>query len=224
MKLTELLSIRPGITALTGSGGKTTTLYLLANELQLFGTVLCTTTTHIRPPAHIPLLTTVPTCQTLSSALRRHRCLCIGTPAEHNKLTAPLIPIRRLAELADYVLVEADGSRGLPLKAHLPHEPVVPPGTAQTILLLGASGFHRPAWEVVHRPDLFCSLADISPQTPVTAQHVASVLLHENPGGKIFINQVECSSAADQARLLASLLPWPVFAGSLKGGTWTCLS
>ena len=148
----------------------------------------------------------------------------MGTPAEHNKLTAPLIPIYCLAELADYVLVEADGSRGLPLKAHLPHEPVIPPGTAQTILLAGASGFHRPAQEAVHRPDLFCSLANITPQAPITAQHVASVLLHENLGDKIFINQVENNSAAAQARLLASLLPLPVFAGSLKGENWICLS
>lgn len=224
MKLSELLSIRPGITALIGSGGKTTALYLLAHELQTHGTVLCTTTTHIFPPPHIPLLTTLPTRQDLSSALRRCRCLCMGTPARHNKLTAPLIPIHCLAELADYVLVEADGSRGLPLKAHLPHEPVIPPGAAQTIHLIGASGFHHPAQDVAHRLDLFCSLADITPQTPVTAQHVASVLLHENLGGKIFINQVENSGAAAQARLLASLLPRPVFAGSLKGEHWTCLS
>ena len=224
MKLSELLSIRPGITALAGSGGKTTALYLLANELQTLGTVLYTTTTHIRPPPHIPLLTAVPTRQTLSSSLRHHRCLCVGTPAEHNKLTAPLIPIHCLAELADYVLVEADGSRGLPLKAHLPHEPVIPPGTAQTILLVGASGFHRPAQEAVHHPDLFCSLSDITPQTPITAQHVASVLLHENLGDKIFINQVENNLTATQARLLASLLPQPVFAGSLKGENWICLS
>ena len=224
MKLSELLSIRPGITALAGSGGKTTALYLLANELQPLGTVLCTTTTHIHPPSHIPLFTTAPTRQALSSSLRCHRCLCLGTPAGHGKLSAPLIPIHCLAELADYVLVEADGSRGLPLKAHLPYEPVIPPGTAQTILLAGASGFHRPAREAVHHPDLFCSLAGITPQTPITAQHVAAVLLYENLGDKIFINQVENSGEADQARLLASLLPRPVFAGSLKGENWICLS
>jgi len=223
MKLTELLSIRPGITTLVGSGGKTTALYLLAHELQTLGTVLCTTTTHIRPPSHIPLLTT-PTDQALSSALRQHLCLCLGTPAGHNKLASPLIPIPRLAELADYVLVEADGSKGLPLKAHLPHEPVIPTGTTQTILLVGASGFHRPAREAAHRPDRFCALADISPQTPITPYHIASVLLHENLGEKIFVNQVETSEALTQARLLASLLPWPVFAGSLKGENWTCLS
>ena len=223
MKLTELLSVRPGITALIGSGGKTTALYLLAHELQSSGTVLCTTTTHIRPPSHIPLLT-APTYYTLTSALRSHRCLCLGTPDGHNKLTAPSIPIPHLAQIADYVLVEADGSRGLPLKAHLPHEPVIPPGTTQTILLVGASAFHHPAQETAHRPDHFCALAGITPQTPIAPYHIASVLLHENLGSKIFINQVESREALTQAQALASLMHKPVFAGSLKGEYWICLS
>ena len=29
---------------------------------------------------------------------------------------------------------------------------------------------------------------------------------------------------AEQARELAALLPWPVFAGALQGGVWKCLS
>lgn len=223
MKLIELLSIRPGITALIGSGGKTTALYTLARELQALGTVLCITTTHIRPPSHIPLLTTN-SLSALSAALQRHRCLCLGTPAENGKLTAPLVPIHCLAALADYVLVEADGARGLPLKAHLPHEPVVPPGTGQTILLVGASGLQRTALETVHRPELFCSLANITLQTPIKVQHLSSVLVHENLGGKIFINQVENKDTLTQAQELASLLPRPVYAGSLKGENWVCLS
>ena len=34
MTLSSLLSIRPGITALIGGGGKTTALYVLARELR----------------------------------------------------------------------------------------------------------------------------------------------------------------------------------------------
>ena len=223
MKLTELLSIHPGLTALIGSGGKTTAMYTLARELQALGTVLCTTTTHIRPPTHLPLLTTA-SLSTLATALQRHRCLCIGTPAANNKLTAPSIPMHLLPALADYVLVEADGSRGLPLKAHLPYEPVIPPETTQTILLAGASGLLCPVQNAVHRSERFCALAGITPQTAVTVQSLARVLLRENLGDKIFINQVETSEAIQQARLLALLMSRPVFAGSLKGENWICLS
>lgn len=36
-----------------------------------------------------------------------------------------------LADAADYVIVEADGSKRLPLKAHASHEPVIPENTRQ---------------------------------------------------------------------------------------------
>ena len=55
MELAELLGVGPGITAIIGSGGKTTTLYQLARELTGRGLrVICSTTTHIRPPDRRP--------------------------------------------------------------------------------------------------------------------------------------------------------------------------
>ena len=42
MTLSRLLDIRPGITALTGGGGKTTAMYVLARELRRRGAVSCT--------------------------------------------------------------------------------------------------------------------------------------------------------------------------------------
>lgn len=56
MELWELLGVRPGVTALIGGGGKTTAMYALARELTKRGTVICTTTTHIAPPVHLPVL------------------------------------------------------------------------------------------------------------------------------------------------------------------------
>lgn len=89
------------------------------------GTVILCTTTHIRPFPAYPLLTE-PTPEIVRQALANSRVLCLGTPCENNKLTAPALPLDVLAGLADYVLVEADGSRQLPLKAHGPQEPVIP--------------------------------------------------------------------------------------------------
>ena len=45
MELWELLGIRPGLTAVIGSGGKTSLLRVLAQELSRHGTVLLSTTT-----------------------------------------------------------------------------------------------------------------------------------------------------------------------------------
>ena len=119
MDFPKLLGLRPGVTAVIGSGGKTSLLRRLAEELP--GTVLLCTTTHIRPFEEYPLLT-APTPEDIRKALTAHRVLCLGTPCENGKLTAPSLSVETLATLSDYVLVEADGSRQLPLKAHEAHE------------------------------------------------------------------------------------------------------
>ena len=58
MELWELLGIRPGLTAVIGSGGKTSLLRVLAQELSHRGTVLVSTTTHIMRPDWCPFAAT----------------------------------------------------------------------------------------------------------------------------------------------------------------------
>ena len=155
MNFFELLNISPGVTAVIGSGGKTSLLRRLAAEAP--GTVLLCTTTHIRPFAEYPLLTDA-AAETVLQALTSERVLCVGTPCENGKLTAPRLPMETLAALADYMLVEADGSRQMPLKAHAAHEPVIPACAERVICVAGASGFDRPIRACVHRPERFCAL------------------------------------------------------------------
>lgn len=165
MELAELLGVRPGVTALAGGGGKTAMMYTLAQELAARGTVICTTTTHILLPDHLPVLERVDR-EVLGSAA----VSAAGRSAAEGKLAAPVQTIEELAALADCVLVEADGSRGLPVKAHLSHEPAIPEAAALTVVLTGASGFGRPIREAVHRWERFCQLTGASPEEPVTAE------------------------------------------------------
>lgn len=219
MELRELLGVRPGVTALIGGGGKTTMMYALARELAALGTVICTTTTHILPPDHLPVLEYINRTE-----WERTRCVCVGRPVDRGKLAAPAQLIGELAALADHVLVEADGSRGLPVKAHLSHEPVIPEEARLTVVLAGASGFGRPIREAVHRWECFCRLTGAAPEEPVTAERLAAALAAEGFGDLVFINQAETPERTAEARRLAALLDWPLFAGSLKGGIWKCLS
>ena len=227
MDLYALLEVQPGVTSLIGGGGKTTMLYTLAEELRSLGRVICCTTTHIFAPDHLPVLR-APSETELREALEQNPCVCAGRSAEAGKLTAPALPIKTLARCADYVLVEADGSRGLPCKAHLSHEPVIPPETGQVITLVGASCFGRPVREAVHRPEEFCFWTSAELEDPVTPEAVAELLSSETPTTgpdiKVFINQVENDRDWERARRLAERLPWPVYAGALRRRIWLCLS
>ncbi len=218
MKLTELLEVRPGVTALIGGGWKTTLLRALGEELAgAWGNrvLLCTSTKYFPFPGLPNLID--PDEEALAAALGNRRPVCAGTPVPGTmgKLTAPDIPMARLAALADYVLVEADGSAGRPLKAHASHEPVIPPEADQTILVAGASGFGRPISEAAHRPALYARLAGVRESAPATVGAEAAVLLAEGLHSRVFVNQAETAETRALAAALADRLPCPVAAGSL---------
>ena len=219
MELHRLLDVQPGVTAVIGGGGKTTLLDTLVRELSPGARVILCTTTHILPPLHLPVLDPA-SPQALAEALDRTLCLCLGAPAAEGKLTAPSLPMAALAEAADYVLVEADGSRQRPVKAHLPHEPVIPPEAGRTILVAGVSGLGRPAAEAVHRLERFCRITGAAPGDPVTVQSLAALLRGEGLGDAVFLNQAESGAQRDAAAVLAGLLDVPVYAGSLRRGEW----
>ncbi len=216
MGLAQLLDVRPGVTAVIGGGGKTTLLRTLGEELAAEGArVLLCATTKIFPFDGLPNLIN-PSEEALTEALISRRLVCAGTPVPGTgKLTAPALPMARLMEPADYVLAEADGSAGRPLKAHAPHEPVIPSEANQTICVVGASGFGRPIAEAAHRPALYARLTGVPEDAPAVPETEAAVLLAEGFHTQVFVNQVETAETRKQAAALAALLPCPVLAGSL---------
>lgn len=205
------LQISRGLTAVIGSGGKTTLIAVLAHELSQRGSVIVATSTHIRRPDAWPVLRQTGTVRGV---------ICVGTDAENGKLTAPMQSFSELARCADFVLVEADGSKELPLKAHAAHEPVIPENAAQVICMVGASGLGKPVREAVHRPELFQALTGSNIASP---QAVARLLQREGLHSRVFINQVDSPQREALARALASELSCPVTLGSLKRGEIICL-
>lgn len=214
MKLNELLQVKKGTFAIIGSGGKTTMMYILAQELKKRGKVIVTTTTHIMRPEQFPLLDRV---QHFSQD-----CVCMGKMNEQGKLSQPC-PIELLEPLADYILVEADGSKRLPIKAHASHEPCIPDCANRTVLVIGASGFGKPIGEVVHRKERFCQLCCSSENEPVTADALSRVLRAEDLGDCIFVNQVENEYQREFVYSLKDKLKLPMFMGELKKENWICV-
>lgn len=222
--LSGILGISRGITAVIGSGGKTTLIARLAAELKSKGTVIVTTTTHIYPFEGMPLVTG--SVDDIRSELNRSGivCACSFAADTPKKYSAPECDIAALAGVADYVLVEADGSRMLPIKAHNDREPVIPQDTDTVIVVVGMNGLGRPISETVHRPDLFCERASADPDMPVTPTHIATVLQNELPFfrtcGKLilFLNRVDTAADRLAAETISSSLAIPCYAGSTRDG------
>ena len=223
MKLAPLLKIEKGITAIIGSGGKTTLLRTLSGELP--GRVLLCTSTHFQGYADLPTVLD-PTAADLRKALAAHPIVCAAGRSPTGKLVDCGLPYETLADLADFVLVEADGSRRRPLKAHARHEPVIPPCTRQVICVVGLSGLHRPVSEVVHRPELFCPLVGCTPEDEATPERVARALVQEHLADTYFLNQAESGSALQDAKTIASHLKpqgFSVVAGSQREKSYCVL-
>ena len=224
MDISALLGVERGVTALIGGGGKTTLMYTLAEELRRRGTVVVTTSTHIRRPEQYPVLTAADDAA-VAAALAEHGAVCVAGETAEGKLCAPALSFETLAALADFVLVETDGSKRLPLKAHAPHEPVIPPNARRTVYVVGADGFGRPIRQVCHRPERYAALCGAAEDDVVTPALEAAVLHAEGyDTGWVFINKVETPEDWRNAEALAALLPGRVLAGSLWEKRYRALS
>lgn len=237
--LASALKIEPGITAIIGSGGKSTLLKTLGLELmRAGGRVLLCTTTHMFPVAGVPWdgsnrrLDAAPwkpgaahvpgcTCKVCAGMSRGSICQAGVLDPETGKLSAPAEPLGELARRFNYVLAEADGSKQLPLKAHAAWEPVIPAATANVVWVVGASGLGKPVAEVVHRPELFCERCDCEPTDIATPERVAQVLNAEMQmlnlnNARIMLNQVDTLADSTIADHFQAALGRPVVATNLK--------
>ena len=201
--LCEFFEINPGITALIGGGGKTSTMYALAEELRRKGSVVICTSTHILRPPQYPFL------PRLSLKLQTGEVVSAGS-IEGQKLSVPEQPFDELMQFADYILVEADGSRQLPLKAHAAHEPVIPKEANTVLTVIGIDGLGKPIRIAAHRPELFASIVHADPEAAVTAEMIRNVLAAYPRYDGIIINKADCEEQMQKAVSLAALFDVPV--------------
>ena len=206
-ELLEALTPRlPRVTALIGGGGKTTLLYALGAHLAARGgAVVLTTTTHL---GYDPAAVAPAGPEELNRLLLPGRAVLAGYPdAAGRKLTG--IPENWYGGLeADYILVEADGSRGLPLKYHRPFEPVVPAETGLLIELAGLTALDRPAGAVLHS----WQEAGLSPgrrlDEPLAAELLERGLKVSHFTGRSLavLNQADTPELAERGRRIWKLL------------------
>lgn len=183
-----------GVICLVGSGGKTSLMYRMASILSGAGeSVLTTTTTQIMEPAgdqspHLILSTDLDSIFReaenrlsdhlhLTAAFSRNR----SVPGKLTGFPPDFIDELFRTGLFRWILVEADGSAGRPLKAPAEHEPVVPGSTGWIIGVAGLWGVGKPLHEDwVFRSGLYAGITGLERKALVTETSVALALTHKN--------------------------------------------
>lgn len=185
--------------------------------------VIVATSTKMFVPDWCPVLLD-PTMDEVRLALSTHPIVCVGRiHGPTGKLDAPRIAFSELEAAADYLLVEADGAKMLPLKAHAEHEPMIPECAKRTVCVVGVDGVGSPISQACHRAERFAQLADASTTDAVTPEMVAHVLEAEGLHDMVLINKVESDNDRQVAERIAALCTTPVVAGSLWRKEFRCL-
>ncbi len=210
--------------AFTGAGGKTTALFQLARQLP--EPVLVSSSTHLSSSQlaladrHFSIQTSEE-LDTLKGQLFEGVVLITGLENGDGRvlgLDGPLL--ERLHLLAGSeslpLLVEADGSRMLPLKAPAEHEPVIPTFSNLVVVVAGMSGMGRALdSKSVHRPERFSALSGLAFGEQVDGDAVVRVLLHPLGGLKgipgsarraVLLNQADHPDQIEQASRMADKL------------------
>ncbi len=114
------------------------------------------------------------------------------------------------------LLVEADGSRGKPLKAPAAHEPPIPAFARTVVLVAGLRGLGKPLGpEWVHREERFSELSGLDHGGTVSSEALLTVLTHAEGGLKnmptgarkaVLLNQADTAELQAKARELAPRL------------------
>lgn len=162
------------VTAIIGGGGKSSLMAVLGEEYRLRRqTAVMTTTTHIRPPKENGYMGD--NAAVLSDLLATHRLMTVGTMGEEGKF-GPSPLLEQLPRLADHVIIEADGTKGLPLKVPNEREPVIPAFADSVVAVAGLSALGRPLGKVCHRPELALLRFGFPPERIVTPELMAELL------------------------------------------------
>jgi probable selenium-dependent hydroxylase accessory protein YqeC len=153
--LTGALGLKKGeVISLTGAGGKTTLMFRLAKELFLKGKrVVTTTTTKILEPASGETVSLFINLdeeelkQFVHKHLDEYKHITIARERlESGKLkgvSSDLVNDFWSSNEIDYIIIEADGAAGRPVKAPREGEPVIPSSTTLVVAILGVDGVER---------------------------------------------------------------------------------
>lgn len=203
--------------SLVGAGGKSTLMEHMAEACGKNGRkVLLTTSTHIWKPERWPWYGVA---HAVEVALVDHavvvlgkQCTC-GKGTSSQKLEYPgREEILSCMEMADVILVEADGSKSRPCKVPGLHEPVILGESNVIVAVTGMEGLGKPIKDVCFRIPQILQLLKITDENHcLTVEDYITILCSEKGACKgveqrafyIFLNQCDTEELIEQAKNIA---------------------
>lgn len=228
MNLLDALNPIPekAVVSIVGGGGKTTTLFTLGNLLK-GRSVLITTTTKILCPPESPeyrIAKNESELEILPDDLPV--VYGIKQPEYPGKLTGCTFPfLEKMENRFNYILVEADGSAGRPVKAPEQHEPAVYVNTEILIGLIGLDCLGKPGDDTtVHRPARFAAIREKDENAPITDKDLIKLINHKEGLFKnapersrkiVLLNKADLISSSRGKELAAMIKKNMVFPGNV---------
>jgi probable selenium-dependent hydroxylase accessory protein YqeC len=206
MKLKALIGQEKGkVVSIVGAGGKTSFLFSLAQELRFEYKVLVTTTTKIFIPKRKQYdFIEVEGKECLIRAYcrsDRKGIYVLGSLVNNENKLSGLheTSLINISKHFDYVLIEADGSKGKPIKGWNDTEPVICSNTTATIGVVDIQVLGKEINdEIVHRMDKFLQLTGACRNQSIELNHLEALILSpkglfKNASGDkvLFINKLE---------------------------------
>jgi len=217
-----------GVISLVGAGGKTALMYHLARELSRQGdAVLTTTTTKIYVPNRRQSSVVIVSGSTGALVIKAKGLL---RQSQHISAGRRLIPFQSKLKgfspqdidsiwqsgIFRWIVVEADGAAGRPVKAPALHEPVIPGCTGWVIGVVGLGAVGRPLTERwAFRPQLVSKITGLAPGEPISESAIASLFVNSEgilkniPAHVLrfaFLNQADSQERLAAGRRIAKII------------------
>ena len=162
------------IRAIVGAGGKTSLIKKLASEYREQGrSVFVTTSTHMFVE-NDTLVTE--DANAILQELEAKGYVMAGSSCGEKIRALPIEVYEEVCKYADEVLVEADGSKHMPLKFPNEKEPVIYDNVEEIIVVCGLHGLGKTAKEAVHRIELASKQTGILPEDVIRSTHIQELL------------------------------------------------
>lgn len=185
--LLEALGIegQRAVISVAGAGGKTSTILRLVKEYEhRQSPVAVTTTTHMKVPSEYQLYGTGGE-DALFERLKGQKTAWAGTSCGDGKFSAPdSLFLERILRSKYPVLIEADGAKGMPVKAPARHEPVILEETEIVLYVFGMDAVGKKIIDVCHRSEMVSALLGKSRESKVLCEDIAALALDCRGGRK----------------------------------------